>query len=184
MRQAVCSLLFCICLGVVTASGVTAIPVRDQGQRPAQWLTPVAGQLLANDNLLKLIPQCDNMKPMRDPIAIGWTNFAKRVRQLERAEWGYFVCPQAAGTVAEFYRARLNRPPYNLGETNWVTRRYEGTLGIYYNYATRQWLYLWVVPKPGDERSAYVVVAKSTGMAFHCRLRRPSESRQGPRGLS
>jgi hypothetical protein len=133
----------------------------------------VSGQILANNTILALIPRCDNLKPLREPVAFPWTNFSKRVKELSKAEWGYFSCPQSAPTVSSFYRGRMTKPPYVQGETNWIVRR-EGTLGVYYSYATGEWLYLWVVPKPGEANMSLVVVAKSGGMLVNCRLRTPS----------
>jgi hypothetical protein len=167
---ALCFYLFGASLGFSEAPPRLSI----SGGRPVvSPLVFASGQILANDTILTLIPRCDNLKPLREPVEFPWRNFSKRVKELSKAEWGYFTCPQPAPTVSSFYRRRMPQPPYVQGETNWIVRP-EGTLGVYYSYATGEWLYLWVVPKPGDAKMSYVVVAKSTGTLVNCRLRAPT----------
>jgi len=166
---AICFFLYGGSLGL----SETAPYLSTRASRPvAVSLRFASSQILANDTILTLIPRCDNLKPLREAVVFPWTNFSKRVKELSKAEWGYFVCPQPAPIVSSFYHDRMRKPPYAQGETNWIVRR-EGTLGVYYSYATSSWLYLWVVPKPGDDKMSYVVAAKSTGTLINCRLRAP-----------
>lgn len=185
MRQTICAAVLGVCL-IMTPAGGAAATLRTLPEpilAPLENLLP-AGQIMANDNILATIPRCDNLKVMREPAPFTWTNFSKRARELSKAEWGYFTCPQPAASVSDFYRARMNKPPYNQGETNWIVRRNEGTLGVYYSYASGQWLYLWIVPKPGDAKASYVVVARSTGVAINCRFDRRRELAPPPQSVS
>jgi hypothetical protein len=119
-------------------------------------------------DLLTQLPHCNGLRRVPE-FRFEWQNYEKRMKQLKGSEFLYFTCQQLPATASDFYRSKLNKPPYNLGEVNWVARR-EGTLGIYYDYATKTWTYLWVVPSAVANESR-VVVARSRGEAFHCRLR-------------
>lgn len=170
--SSVLALCFCLYGGSLGLSETAPYVSRRIDRPVAVSLRLASSQILANNTILTLIPRCDNLKPLREPVVFPWTNFSKRVKELSKAEWGYFVCPQPAPIVSSFYRDRMKKPPYAQGETNWIVRR-EGTLGVYYSYATSSWLYLWVVPKPGDDKMSYVVAAKSTGTLINCRLHTP-----------
>jgi hypothetical protein len=130
---------------------------------------PTATIKIQSDALLAQIPRCDGIRVVHQVITFAWPNIEKRIKQLKGADWGYYACPQSPAQVGKFYRERLPKPPYNQGETNWLVRR-EGTVGVYYSYATQQWLYVWIVPQPGTQ-ATYVVVAQSSGEYVQCRLR-------------
>jgi hypothetical protein len=87
------------------------------------------------------------------------------MKQLRGAEFEYFSCRQSPALVSGFYREQLKKPPYSLSEVNWVVRS-EGTLGVYYNYISRKWTYLWVI-KGLDGRGSRVVMARS-GLDLNC----------------
>ena len=115
--------------------------------------------------MLSLIPRCDKVKILDQPVKFAWPNVEKRIKALEGSEWGYYSCPQTQDAVSTFYREGMRKKPYSMGETNWVDRP-EGTLGVYYHSRSRVWIYLWVVPQPADVRASYVIVALANGRAF------------------
>jgi len=51
----------------------------------------------------------------------------------------------------------------------------EGTVGVYYNDASKTWIYLWVVAQPNNPQKSYVIVADTTDpVSGECRLERPN----------
>ena len=123
------------------------------------------GPGLRAEYILSLIPRCDKVRILDRPIKFNWPNVERRIQELEGCDWGYYSCGYNQDAVSAFYKEHMRKPPYNMGETNWVDRP-EGTLGIYYHSDSRSWIYLWVVPQSGDVRTSYVIVALANGRAF------------------
>jgi hypothetical protein len=115
--------------------------------------------------ILTLIPDCDGIVILEQPIALVWPKAEQRLKELETAQWGYYRCLQAPAEVSAYYQRETPRPPYNLRETVWVEVT-EGTLGLYYHSAFQIWVYLWVLPDPDEAQSALVLVARANGLAF------------------
>jgi hypothetical protein len=115
----------------------------------------VSNSMALSESLLLRIPKCAGMEVQEHPIVFSWPN----IEELDDALWGYYGCDQPQAEVVAFYKAHMAEPPYNNQETNWVERA-GGSVGVYYNSA-RAWLYLWVIPQPGDPQKSYVIVAIS-----------------------
>ncbi|HEX7974212.1 MAG TPA: hypothetical protein VF498_07375, partial [Anaerolineales bacterium] len=105
-----------------------------------------------SDYLLTIMPKCDGIQLLDQPVIFKWPNIKQRLKELEESYQGYYTCSQPATDVASFYRETIVKPPFNMNETNWVERP-EGTLGLYYHSPTQTWLYLWVVPQPADAQA-------------------------------
>ncbi|MGD0751544.1 MAG: hypothetical protein ABSA23_09055 [Anaerolineales bacterium] len=124
--------------------------------------------------LLTRLPSCDGIQILEKPIVFDWPNIQERLQELSGAFWGYYSCNGPQAQVAAFYRAKMPKPPYNMNETNWVVR-VEGTVGVYYNDASKTWIYLWVVAQPNNPQKSYVIVADTTDpVSGECRLERPN----------
>jgi len=138
-----------------------ASPMPSMTSAPTAVPTPMS----MADYILSVIPRCDGIQILDQPVKFAWPNVEQRLKDLEGSDWGYFSCPRPAAEVSAFYREQMPRPPYNLNETNWVDRS-EGTLGVYYHTARRAWTYMWVVPQPGDLQTSYVIVAQTASEVF------------------
>lgn len=123
-----------------------------------------SGAQSCGQQVLAQLPPCEGLKSTA-AFRFSWPNYERRMRELQGGEIYYYRCRILPGEAAKFIRARMKNPPYNLGEINWVHRG-SGVLGIYYNYATKQWIYLWVVPDQGS--GARIVLAKARGKRFSC----------------
>lgn len=178
MRFAICLLflayLCAACTGPGQAgAGPAALPSAASTPTPySTMVVPTPMSIPAY--ILSLLPRCTGIQILAQPVKFDWPNVEKRLKDLEGADWGYFSCPQPAAEISAFYREQIPKPPYNLKETNWVDRS-EGALGIYYHDARLTWMYVWVVPQPGNAQAAYVIAAQTASEAFEpeCRLDQP-----------
>jgi hypothetical protein len=125
---------------------------------------PVA-TLSAAQHLLSLMPACDGLEILAAPVKFEWPNINQRLEELAGSQWGYYRCPAPVADVAAFYKRTLPQSPYGMRETNWVDIS-DGSLGLYYHPAYQLWFYVWVVPPPGSQLSAYVIVSRSDALAF------------------
>jgi len=163
--------LVSLCLWTACPGAARPVPAR----APAAALAPAPTTSSAlraasepktiGERVLSLIPRCDGIKILDRPVKFAWPNVEKRIKELEGCDWGYYSCAQPQAAVSTFYREQMRKPPYNMGETNWVDRP-EGTLGLYYHSGSRVWIYLWVVVQPTDARTSYVIVALANGRVF------------------
>jgi len=159
---------FCICLVTACTSApqpASAITPTLAVTPTARLFTPTAGAPVAaatpnyqanGESLLSSIPQCTGLEVQESPIAFSWPN----IEQITDATWGYYSCDQSQAAVAAFYKAQLPEAPYDYLETNWVERG-DGTVGVYYVLAGT-WMYIWMIPQPGDPQRSYVIVAISS----------------------
>lgn len=128
------------------------------------------------DYLMSLFPPCGEIKFLDEPVVFDWPNIQQRLKELEDGDIGYFTCPQPPDEVYPFIETGIVKPPYNFTEINRVERP-QGTLDLYYHSAMGTWLYVWVVPMPGDAQTSLVVVAESDASEFtpgECRLILPA----------
>ena len=143
-----------------------------QGQQSSGSLVNAnASATATNEWLLGFLPSCNGVNTLPHPVSFAWPNFSTRKRQLKGSSWGYFTCAQTPADVSQLYRERLPKPPFLMKEVQWVPRR-EGTLGVFHSSASDAWIYVWVVPQPGNAQNTLVVVANNYGSAasFSCRL--------------
>lgn len=171
-----------VCLSLCAACAGTGQAVPASLPRPAASPTSITSSTPAviptpmsiAEYILSLIPHCDGIQVLAQPVKFVWPNVEQRLKDLEGSDWGYFSCPRPVAEVSAFYREQMPQPPYNLNETNWVDQS-EGTLGVYYHAARRTWTYAWVVPQPGNLQASYVIVAQTASEAFEpaCRLDQP-----------
>jgi hypothetical protein len=110
--------------------------------------------------LLLRIPQCEGLKILDQPLKFDWPNIEARIAEIGGALWGYYSCEQPQADVAAFYKEHTPEPPFNHEEVNWV-QRVQGDVGVYYNAASSVWMYVWMVPQPGDPLKTFVIVAES-----------------------
>ncbi len=151
----------CLCTACSTA-GPASLPPSAEALPTAKIAAslPTAASVSSSTSeyLLSRIPHCNGIE-IRDPFTFNWPNLAERIRELNTNLWGYFACNQSPSDVAQFYRADMPKPPYNMQETNWIDRK-EGSVGVFYNSAYA-WIYLWVIPQPSDPQASYVIIAQS-----------------------
>jgi hypothetical protein len=157
----------CLCLSLAacsnthqgtepSASNPAGIPATIEND---PTLTPT--YLSAGETLLMILPRCDGIEILEDPIQFKWPNIEDRIKELEGSLWGYYSCPEPQKVVAAFYREQMAKSrPTIYYEANWVERS-EGTVGVYYDGVN--WTYLWVVPQPDNAQKSYVIVAQSNG---------------------
>ena len=132
--------------------------------QPSQANEPASQNQLGFTSQLQL-PACNGLRSVA-PFSFGWPNYKRRMRELSGGEIRYFLCPSRPSAVAATMREQMKRPPFNLGEVNWVVRK-AGTLGIYYNYVTKQWSYLWIIPDPAGNGSR-IIAARMNSKGFSC----------------
>jgi hypothetical protein len=116
-------------------------------------------------HILSLIPACQEIETLDEPVALIWPNAEQRLDELSDSRWGYYRCPQAPVDVSAFYHDKMTEPPYNMRQVAWVNIP-QGTLGLYFHSAYHLWTYLWVLPPEADAPGAYVLVAQTDAMAF------------------
>lgn len=160
-------LSFCVACTGAGQSVPASWPMPTVSPTPITSLTPAAvpTPMSLAEYILSVIPRCDGIQILDQPVKFVWPNVEQRLKDLEGSDWGYFSCPRPVAEVSVFYREQMPKPPYNLNETNWVDRS-EGTLGVYYHTARRTWTYIWVVPQPGDRQASYVIVAQTASEVF------------------
>jgi hypothetical protein len=112
------------------------------------------------ESLLANIPQCSGMEILEEPIVFSWPDISTRIQELGEAQWGYYSCDQPQVDASGFYKNQLTDSPYDYLETNWIERK-EGTVGVYF-VSSSTWMYIWVVPQPGDPKRSFVIVALSS----------------------
>lgn len=165
-------MLLLVCLGLCAAcsgagqagAGPAALP--STASTPTPYSTMVVPTPMSIPvYILSLMPRCTGVQVLDQPVKFDWPNVEKRLEDLAGADWGYYSCPRPAAEISAFYREQMPKPPYNLTETNWVDRS-EGSLGIYYHATRLTWMYVWVVPQPGDAQAAYVIAAQTASEAF------------------
>jgi hypothetical protein len=112
------------------------------------------------ESLLASIPQCSGMEVLEKPIVFSWPDISTRIQELGEAQWGYYSCDLLQADASGFYKKQLTDSPFNYLETNWIDRK-EGTVGVYF-VSSSTWMYVWVVPQPGDPGRSFVIVALSS----------------------
>jgi hypothetical protein len=159
----------CIACNNTTQSSISTPPTPTLLPKsiPSATSTPMTDA----EYVLSQIPHCESIKMLDQPIKFSWPNVDQRIKDLQGSAWGYFSCAQAPSAVSAFYREQILKPPYNRQETNWIDRS-EGTLGIYFQTGSQNWLYMWVVPQSNDKQKAYVIVAVTSSEAFEPECRR------------
>ena len=176
-------ILTLLCLGTActganqSVPALSAVPAASPTPIMTSAPTAVPTPMSIAEYILSVIPRCDEIEILDQPVKFVWPNVEQRLRDLEGSDWGYFSCPRPVAEVSAFYRERMLQPPYNLNETNWVDRS-EGTLGIYYHPVRQNWTYMWVVPQPGDLQTSYVIVAQTASEVFEpeCQSNQPQWS--------
>lgn len=142
-------------------------------QAPAATvLSTTSAPVSPSEYLLTIMPKCDGIQILDQPVTFPWPNIKQRLKELEKSYQGYYTCSQPVAEVTPFYRKNIIKPPYNMNETNWVERP-EGTLGLYYHSPTQTWLYLWIVPQPDNAQASLIIAAQSDASIFQpgeCRL--------------
>ncbi len=136
------------------ASGTSSAPVPDYKK--------MGQSLLAN------IPVCTGVQVLDSPVAFPWPNLASRMEEIGSALWGYFSCDQSQSETADYFKSNMTKPPFNYMEANWVLRT-EGVVGVY-DVWEATWMYMFIVPFPGQEENTLVVVAVSS-REVECYLR-------------
>ncbi len=162
-------ILVCLSLCVACTSAGQSVPPPRPAASPTPIMTSVpmavSTPMPIADYILSVIPRCDGIQILDQPVKFVWPNVEQRLKDLEGSDWGYYRCPRPVAEISAFYREQMLKPPYNMRETNWVDRS-EGTLGVYYHTARQTWTYMWVVPRPGDLQASYVIVALAPGEVF------------------
>ncbi len=104
-------------------------------------------------------PECTGMQKLDQAVQFDWPNLKTSMEQFIASAWEYHSCAQPPAEVAKLYRAALPNDPYKLWDSNWLERE-QGTLGIYFSQSGL-WYYVWFLPKPGDARGSYIILAES-----------------------
>jgi hypothetical protein len=130
--------------------------------------TPKTTPLSLGAYMLTILPKCDGIQILDNPVKFDWPNIDERLQELSGAQWVYYSCPEPREKVSTFYREWMTKPPSTMIETNWVERS-EGSVGVYFNGSTSLWTYLWVVSQPEDAQKSYVIVTQVLG-AINCKL--------------
>jgi hypothetical protein len=142
---------------IASSSIPSSVPTQTTQELP--FSTPLSEARKMGEALLVNIPACAGLQVLDEPVTFSWPNISSRMEEIGSAQWGYYHCDQTQSEAAAFYKENLTKPPYRYLESNWVERE-EGVVGVFYVWEGT-WMYVFIVPYPGQPEKTLVAVAIS-----------------------